>query len=511
MKPKQVLGLAAPGIFLVGLAFAVAGVLNNIRYPMVVAGLCYVVASWLGKAPFAAEEIKKILERREFPWLLTFCASLLFARIKWMELNAGLISGEDFSHIDYAIWSTAHGRFMEIPVIAAQSSFLNFFGNHFSPILFIPVLLRMIWDSPLASLLVHAVSLAAAIPALHLLALEYVDRIAASFLVLAYFFCGAVAATLQFDIHQESFYPLALALVFLGLSKNRAWLFAGVALTLAVKEDAGLYLFGIFFVFALVQGRDRVFHLGLGLGCLCATLLALKVLMPMHQPASTQAPYYLPMWSKYGNTFSEIAWGFLSHPHWVAQDVILNKDLYKNLLPWLFMPILSPMGLLAAFPVFVSSTAAGAQRSFGLYYGIVLVPCFFFATAYFLRGKAWQRKGALACFLVAAFVGGSYFHFPQPLPRLETLRKASASVSNLAAGKRIFVQSGLLPFLAYQNTWERLDSMRQIPDLGKAYVALYPGLSQGAMGGDLEKEFQSRGFAPTWRENGLVLLERKSP
>lgn len=474
------------GLAAAALAFAIFSGLfltepfGSIRYSLLAAALFFAAASIASKKVWRGEQLERILSAKHFPWALAALAAVIFVRIKFLQWPAGQISGVDFSHIDYAIWSTSRGRFMEIPVVGTQLAFSDFFGNHFSPVLFFHVAARWLVDSPLSSLAVHALGLAAAIPALHALAKRIVDPVTASLLTLAYALCGAVASTLQFDLHQESFYPLAFAVLFLGLY-GRAWmLWAGWLLALSVKEDSGVYLFPIFLFLAWKFPARRRHCLALSVLSIVATILTLKVLMPMHQPPQA-AFYYLPMWGKYGGSFKEIAMGMATHPHWVAWDIVGNKDLYKNLLPWAFLPLLSPFGLLALPPIAVSATAAGVQKSFGLYYGIVLVPIFFFAAAHALSRFRRRREIALVALALSAFVGGSYLRLPPPLPFYDELRIDAESAAKLPAGEIVYVQSGFLPFLPYQARWRRIDGVAELPPAGRGIVVLYDGLAQGSL------------------------------
>jgi uncharacterized membrane protein len=460
---------------LIPLFFAPLAGLDNLRYPLLAFASFHLLASWAGEGRWLSSRLERALESRAFPYALFFLAAVAFIRIKLLQLPAGQISGADFSHIDYAIWSTAQGRFMEIPFLPTMETFTDFFGNHYSPVLFIHVLARFVSDTPLSSLVVHALSLAAAIPVLYALAVRLTDRVSASFLTLNYALCGAVASTLQFDIHQESFYPLAFGLIFLGLYSSRWLLAVGTILAFSVKEDAGLYLFPAFLLLSFLFPQKRklcVFLSALSLGWL---IVVLKLLMPMHQPDSAAAPYYLPMWARYGGTFREVAWQMATHPHQVAWDLLSNKDLYKNLLQWGGLPALSPLGAIALPPALVSSTASGVQRALGLYYGIVLVPVFFFASAHFLANRKRRRELAALALALGAFVGGSYLRFPKPLSFKGEVHLAANTLSQLEG--EVFVQSGLLPFLPYQVNWRRIDKLDQVPARPGTTVALFEGLS----------------------------------
>lgn len=482
--------------------------LDNLRYPLLAVAVFYLGASLAGREPWRRAQLERILSHAAFPWALMLAAAAVFVRIKFLQWPAGEISGVDFSHIDYAIWSTAHGRFMQIPVIAPQATFTDFFGNHYSPVLFFHVVARWLVDSPLSTLVVHALSLAAAVPVLHRLACRIVEPVSASLLTAAYVFSGAVASTLQFDIHQESFYPLAFGLIFLGLYSRRVWMIVGTLLALSVKEDSGVYLFPAFLWLAFWYPQRRRECLSLAALAAIAVVVTLKVLMPLHQPAGAVAPYYLPFWASYGKTFGEVIWTMLTHPHWVIWDIVSNKAIYKNLLQWGFLPVFSPLGALALPSIAVSSTAVGTQRALGLYYGIVLTPIFFFSAALVLARIRRRRAVALAVLALSAFVGGSFLRLSRPLPFFAEVKSGAEMVGRIEG--KVFVQSGLLPYLPYQTNWQRIDSVKEIPPAGTATVALFEGLHQGSMEGglaDMEAKLRGLGYRRASSPGRLMVFQ----
>jgi uncharacterized membrane protein len=475
--------------------------INNLRYPLLFIVILAGIFSYLSKSLWRKEEIKNILCSKYFPAALTLGTIVLFFKIKLLQFSAGEISGVDFSHLDYAIWSTAKGNFMKIPIVPDATAFTDFFGNHYSPILLVHVFFRWLVDSPKTTLFVHALSLALAVPVLFSLARSYLEKLPSAVIVLIFVFCGSVASTLQFDIHQESFFPLAWGLFFWGYRTHTWKLFLGAILVLSIKEDAGIYLFWASLVLALFAKEKRILLLAVGSFSLIYTFVALKILMPMHQPDSALVPYYFTMWAKYGSSFQEVILNMIKHPHWVISDLVLNKALYKNLLPWAFLPLMHPFGFIALAPLVVSSTALGVQSGFGLYYGIVLVPIFFFVSCIALKNSKYLWRWLAVALCCSAFIGGSYFRFPKALeflPEVESMAKKLA----LENSKEVWVQSGLLPFLEYDDRWRRLDSIDQLNSRSSAEVVLFEGLEQSSLTGD------ARQLDSALEEKGFHLVER---
>jgi uncharacterized membrane protein len=515
---KILAGLVGLGLLsaLVTAAAGPFGFLRDLRYPLLFASLFYLFLSAVERRWAWGEKIKRILEHPCFPWGLTAAAGFVFARIKILEWRSGDISGVDFSHLDYAIWNTAHGRFMDVSILSSHPTFLDMFGNHYSPILYVHVLARIIYDSPVSSLLVHALSLAAAVPVLHALARKLTDGLSASVLSLVYVFCGAVAATLQFEIHQESFFPLGFGLVFLGLFSRFGWAVLGAVVVLAVKEDAGIYLAPLFFWAAVLYPARRWASLAMGVASLAWLVFALKVAMPWHQPPAMGTPsLYFFLWEKYGTSYGQVAVSMLKHPHWVAADVFLNPSLYKNLLPWGFLPLASPLGLIAFPPAAILSTATAypPMRSFGLYYGIVLVPIFFAAAAHTLgRFRSVQRRWQAAWLLfgLSAFVGGAFLRFPAPKPDFAQWLSVGAKIEEALPGEKlIWVQSGLLPYLPYGTQWRRIDNIASLPPAGNGPLAFFRTLKADSIEvpwEQIEDRLAAKGYRKVAEEGDLRLF-----
>lgn len=519
MKAVRALGL---GLLAVGICAALVaatagplGPLRDLRHPLLVATLGYLLASFAQRAWLWPERIRSVLEARAFPWGLAGLTAFVFCRIKLLEWWAGGISGVDFSHLDYAVWSTAQGRFMEVPIAAGYTTWFDFFGTHYSPILYAHVLARALYDSPLAALFVHALSLAAAVPVLHALAAHLLDRTSAALLTLVYVFCGAVAATLQFDWHHESFYPLTLGLLFLGLFRRggggTVLACLGLAATLAIKEDAPVYLAPAMIWLAILYRRQWKLPAAFALISLVWFVFVMKVGIPAHQPQQTGNPAYLTVWLRYGTSYKEVALNMLTHPHWVFADLFLNPAFYKNLLPWGFLPLASPLGLVALPPALVLATGTGPAHTFGLYYGIVLVPFLFLAAAHVL-GRIRRRWRVAAAMLAASvFIGGSYLRFPAPSPEFPRWREAGALIREWApAAKEVWVQGGMLPYLPYETSWRRIDRLEQLPAPGAGIIAIYRGLGNGMLdlgGAELGDRLRALGYREVQREGNLSLFQ----
>lgn len=513
--PFLALASAALALCLAVIFFGPFGKLDNIRYPMLASLVFYGIACLFERKFVLIKKVEAVLSHRWFPWAVFLLMSFTFVRIKWLEYAGLHISGVDFSHIDYAIWSTLQGRFMEIPIIPQQPTYNDFFGNHYSPILFVWVVARWLFDHPFSALVVHALALSSAVIPMHSLAKEQASPPIASILILTYLFTGITASTLQFEMHQEAFYPLGLTLFLYGLAQPNRWLaVAGFLLTLSIKEDAGLYLFGTGFVFFLIHKKRRWESLVFSIAGLAVAILTYKVLMRLHQPPNPpMEAYYLPMWSHYGNTVGEIILTLINKPHWVLYDLFANKSFYKLIFAWGLLPFFSRYTLAAIPPLLVLVTAKGAPHHLGLYYGAVLLPFFFFAS---MRALAWLKNTnaslklvwiwAFLAFAFSAFVGGSYLRFRTPSPIFDRIPDIQKKVAGLKG--TVYVQGGLLPYLKYDTNLRRVDDIKISEDAD--FYVIADGMSTGPLFSDIKelKDKLNNSFTIVYRETPFTIYRK---
>lgn len=518
-------------LIIVIVVFGGVGPLNNIRYPLLVAVISYLAHYFGAKDFLGKEELERWLRRPTFIFHYFFVLSALFVRVKYCDWRALRISGVDFSHIDYAIWNTWQGRFM-LPSITEHSSYLDFFGNHWSPILYLYVAARAMFDHPFTSVFVHAISLALPVFPIFFLAKEkFTNLYYPLAFVVIYSFAGITASTLQFDIHFESFYIFGFLtlLYFLTTSRfSRTNVILGVLgstlFCLSIKEDAGVYIAGVGLYFALFVSTRRLVGLSLFVCGLLYSWVAIKLLMPLHQPAvaATQT-YYLPMWQKYGDSFGDILLGMARNPQVVLADMFFNKSYLKQLISFALLPIFSPALFLSFAPLFIASTASSAAQYFGLYYGAPLLPFLLFGAMDGLRRI--QRRYSLTVanyFLLftlayALFVGGSYLRF-FPASNLwseiditnDWLR---SRLSQETTSSTVLIQGGLLPYIQpYSDKYKRLEDISAIAAGGS--IILSKDLSMAPSGHSFGEVISYLESADSFSKNKsfdgrILIFERK--
>lgn len=190
-----------------------------------------------------------------------------------------LESFEDLAMFDQILWNIRAGR-GALTSLSGNLHLLfphHFFGEHFSPVLYLLAWPAGLTRGPEALLIIQAALVALAAWPAGRWAAERLRLPAAlawgAWLWLA--LPGLWTATL-YDFHMDALEPLALFLFLLALRRSHwtAWLWAG--LVLAVKEDAGIYLAAAAAVFGWLTGQRRLgFAIAAGAGLYVALVVGL--------------------------------------------------------------------------------------------------------------------------------------------------------------------------------------------------------------------------------------------
>ncbi|MCL2099075.1 MAG: DUF2079 domain-containing protein [Oscillospiraceae bacterium] len=121
---------------------------------------------------------------------------------------------------------------------------LSHFAVHFSPIYYLILPVYMLFRTPESLLIMQAALIASAVYPLALTAKKFnFTNINIIFISLAYLFYPAVTGGAIFDFHENKFLTaLVLWLIYFIISERYIFIYIFAALTLAVKEDAFLYV-----------------------------------------------------------------------------------------------------------------------------------------------------------------------------------------------------------------------------------------------------------------------------
>lgn len=408
----------------------------------------------------------------------------------------------DLGNMVEAVWSTAHGRFLENTNLQGEQ--VSRLASHFDPILAAFTPLWLAWPSPDSLLIAQAVAVGlGALPVFRLARRHVAHEGTALAFALAYLLYPATQWLALNELH-----PVALACPLLlfavdYLDQDRLLSFAACA-TAAVccKEEIGLVVAALGLWYALDRGRREagavIALLGAG-----ASALAVYVVVPhFHGGPSGFTSYYRDAGPQDAFT---------------AHDALY---LLRLLLPLAALPLLAPLLAAAALPELALNTLSSNpfQSSIRFHYTAGLIPPLM-AAAVLGAGRLVRRRpdllrlvgpALLALGVVAtATLGAARVHHVLPGPRdrlaAQALRlvPAGAPVSatnslgaHLSARRRIFS----FPLLR-EASWVAVDERRP------SYLS---GTSRATFAAALARFRESGDWSVVFEREGLLVLRRIS-
>ena len=281
----------------------------------------------------------------------------------------------DLGNLTQAVWSTAHGHFLEMTDL--QGHQISRLGAHFDPIVVGLVPLWRVWPSPTMLLVVQAVAVALGALPVFLLARKHLGSEWAGLAFALVYLLYAPTEWLVVD----DFHPVALAtpLLLAGfwfLDEDRLVAFAAVAgLACLTKEHIGFAVAAMGLWYAVTR-RRRV-GLLVAVAGIAVSLVAIAVVVPHYAPGGGS-----PFQSRYdavGGSPAGIVKTALTDPATTLAAVTETRDLgylFHLLLPLAFLSLLAPAVALTAAPEIVLNVLSDVrtQTSVHFHYTAAAVP-----------------------------------------------------------------------------------------------------------------------------------------
>lgn len=295
-------------------------------------------------------------------------------------------------------WNNLHGRWFESSLSSTESSAVmqgelpdvayRRLGQHFTPALLLWLPFYALFPSPagLSVLQVTLVTLAGLV--LYVLARQYHPPELAAWITVSYYAATAVISPTVANFHDICQIPLYIFGLLLALEQRSGWLWLFAILTLAVREDSGVVLFGVGF-YLLASRRHPWIGGGLCGLSLTYMLLLTNLIMPLFSSDISQR-FMIEQFGQFVDTPEastlQVLWGILSHPGRLLLEIIapINQTLRYLLGQWLplaFVTIISPEAwLLSGFPTLKLLIQQEAITSLSLHlrYAMTLVPGLFY-------------------------------------------------------------------------------------------------------------------------------------
>ncbi len=261
----------------------------------------------------------------------------------------------DLGNMVQAVWSTAHGRPLEVThgSIPEQMSRL---GGHVDPFLALLAPLWMVWPSPLVLALAQIVVVSlGALPVFWLARRHVGSERVAGLLALSYLAYPWVATSAAAAIHPVTFAITFLLFCVWFLDTDRLWPFAlCAALAMSTGELMGLPVAGLGVWYALARGRRAAGSAIAGAG-VAWTAVAVYVVVPAVRGGGSM---FYGFYEHVGGSPQGVARTLVTNPGAVAAALLEPHDLvYLAWLgvPLLFLFLLSPALAAVAIPQLLAS------------------------------------------------------------------------------------------------------------------------------------------------------------
>lgn len=277
----------------------------------------------------------------------------------------------DHGIFSQVFWNGVHGRFFQsslsgtYSVSVAQDGdvaavYYHRLAQHFTPALLLWLPLYAIFPSPITLIVLKVALIASAGLVLYGLSRCYLSPPISAMIALSFYGANTVIGPALVEFYDFAQMPLFVFGLLLAMEKRWWWLFGLLAvLTLLVRQDAGLVVFGVGVYMLLSQRFPRI---GLGLCALSGgyMLLVTTTIMPMFTDEVSRRF----MVEEFGHFTDEqqastvdVLWAIVRRPWIVLRELFFPlsktiKYVLGHLLPLAFVPAISPPAwMISAFPL----------------------------------------------------------------------------------------------------------------------------------------------------------------
>jgi uncharacterized membrane protein len=322
----------------------------------------------------------------------------------------------DVGNLTQAVWSTAHGRFLEMTDL--QGVQFSRLGAHFDPLVAVLAPLWWLWPSPDMLLVVQAVGVAVGAVPVFLLARKHLGGEWSGLCFALVYLLYPPTQWLVVD----DFHPVALATpLLLGaiwfLDEDRLLPFALCAVAACLtKEQVGLVvaMLGIWHAFG--HGRRRAGLVIFAAGAVVA-VIATAVVIPHYAPGGGSP--FAGRYDAVGGSPAGIVKTIVLHPLRVLEIAFEERDvgyLWELIAPLGGLPLIAPLVTLTALPEIALNVLSSTPTQASIHYhytagaipGLIAGAVLGGAKLRNLRPRLWRwvGRGLVVLVLAAGFVMG---------------------------------------------------------------------------------------------------------
>ena len=357
-----------------------------------------------------------------------FVLSLIFTLHRYYSFYASFDQGI----FNQVFWNGIHGRFFQSSLSSSLSTnvvhngeipevFYHRLGQHFTPALLLWLPLYALFPSPATLTVLQVTLVTAAGLVLYVLARQYLEPPLAAMITVSFYAANAVIGPTLSNYHDISQIPLFVFGLLLAMEKRWWWLFWVLAiLTLAVREDSGVELFGVGFYLILSKRYPRI---GLAVCTLSFgyMLVLTNLIMPLFSQDISRR-FMLERFGQYADgqeaSTLDIIWAMISNPWRLIVELFSPffgtiKYLLGQWLPLAFVPAISPAAwMIAGFPLLKLFLGKGSSvLSITIRYAMSVVPGLFYGAILWWSGHPKAFKPSFRRFWVICICLSLLFSF----------------------------------------------------------------------------------------------------
>ncbi|MEI8176944.1 MAG: DUF2079 domain-containing protein, partial [Candidatus Omnitrophota bacterium] len=340
-------------------------------------------------------------------WLMIGAYVLVFTIVSLIKYDAFMYNDFDLAVHAQTLYNIVHG--------SIESSILGvpFLGNHLNFILFLIAPLYAIWKSPVVLLVLQALALGISAYPVYLIAKEHLPRAFSLLILCAYLLYPALGYLNLYEFHPTVFATLFLAAAMYCILREK-FMYYLIFLLFAFlcQENIPLVVFFLGVYLLVIKKTPRWWVTTIIVSAACFWLGAYQ-LIPHFGKGMIK---FIGIYGYLGSSLSEVAKNIMLHPIQVS-GILLKKGniIYVTQIfgPLAFLPLLSPVSLLACVPTLLQHMLSLRMTEQTIYYHYTaeLIPFIFCAAIMGMKralrfpslaGKERSVLGALFAVIVVS-------------------------------------------------------------------------------------------------------------
>lgn len=357
-----------------------------------------------------------------------FILCLVFALHRYYSFYASFDQGI----FNQVFWNNLHGRFFQSSLSSSLSTnvihagefptvYYHRLGQHFTPALLLWWPIYALFPSPATLTVLQVTLITAAGVVLYVLARQYLQPSLAVMITASFYAANAVIGPTLSNFHDISQIPLFVFTLLLAMEKRWWWFFWLMAvLILAVREDAGVGLFGVG-VYMIFSKRFPRAGIGICVLSFGYMLVLTNLIMPLFSKDISQR-FMIERFGQYANgneaSTLDIIWGMMSNPWRLLVELVTPVDrtikyLIAQLLPLAFVPAVSPAAwMIAGFPLLKLFLGQGnLVLAITVRYALTVVPGLFYGGILWWSQHQQKFKPSFRRFWIGCICLSLFFSF----------------------------------------------------------------------------------------------------